>query len=325
MSTKSHTINFQNLKKFFQKISHDGRFSGGNYGSNVDDSRVFGRAYHKILEQNPEIMAKLSKASLRELGKITDGYNLNINEKNTLLKMAQKIHQNDFYRNAICTARYIHKEQNLCHFMSKNQYVFRLEAIIDAILSIDGKRKIIIDYKTINSIKMIDRHIANNFYWMQLLFYRYIYQNSVKNSKNDNEEIFDLILFFQSKNPHDDYEIKVKRFSDLPKSVRGEYEDIFFDGLEQYIAFFCRHGRIEQETKKKITKENVVLERKKKFNLFSFLKTTFKITVKTSITAIIGAFLFVFDYAKKLPIDEKFFFVLLIIFVIVAIWFIFKE
>lgn len=322
-----HTINFQNLKKFFQKVSYFGQSATHyNYSSNVDDSRVFGRAYHKILEQNPEIIAKLAKkSSSREIGKIIDGYNLTIHEQNLLLKMIQKIYQNEFYRNAICTAQYNHSEQNICHFMTKNQYVFRLEAIIDAVLSINNKRKVIIDYKTINSIKMVEKHIASNFYWMQLLFYRYIYQNSVKNNKNNSEEIFDLILFFQSKNPHDDYEIKVKKFSDLPKSTQREYEGVFFDGLEQYIAFFCKHGRIEQETKKKITKDHVFLERKKKFDLFAFLKTTLKITIKTSITTIIGIFLFLFEYAKKLPIDEKFFFILLIIFVVGSIWFIFKE
>jgi hypothetical protein len=76
MSKYCHVINFQNLKKFFPKISK----SFGNYSSfrNYNDfckfdhdSRIFGSAYHKILEQDEQIIKKIAKSHLiRDLNSI---------------------------------------------------------------------------------------------------------------------------------------------------------------------------------------------------------------------------------------------------------------
>lgn len=330
MSNNCHVINFQNLKKFFSKISNNNgntrlynKFStvNGNNGK-IEDSKVFGSAYHKILEQDKETIKKLYKSSsISELNKIVGNYNLSIMEKNILLQMTKKIYQNDFYQRAICSAKYIHKEQNLCHFMTKNQYVFRLEAIIDGIISINGKSQVIIDYKTVNSLRIVEKHINENFYWMQLLFYKYIYENSVKSSGSN--AIFDLILFFQSKNNHDDYEIIVKKFSDLPKHLQREYEDNFSDGLQRYIEHFCKHGRSEKQTKNSINlKDGLSLQRKKKI---SPLKNAIKISIKSSVAGVVGAILFLFEQSQNLIGNEKIFFLLIIFFVVLALWFIFKE
>ncbi len=325
MSNNCHVINFQNLKKFFTKISTNQKMSSSSYNRNhikVDDSRVFGSAYHKILEQNETIIKKLAKSqSISELNPVIENYNLTAIEKNILLQMVRKIYSHNFYKNAICTAKYIHKEQKLCHFFTKNQYVFRLEAIIDGILSMNGRHQIIIDYKTVNSVHFIEKHIHENFYWMQLLFYKYIYENCLK----DNQKIFDCILFFQSKNKHDDYEIIIKKFSDLPKRIQDEYEENFHNGLQKYTEHYCKYGRHEKETNiSSSVKNGVKLERKKKVRLFG-KNNGLKITIKSSITAIVGAILFLFEKSQDLIGDEKIIFFVLIFFGLVSLWFIFRE
>jgi hypothetical protein len=332
MSKYCHVINFQNLKKFFPKNYGNYRVNQRNQGSfkfnseKVEDSKIFGSAYHKILEQDEQIIRKLAKSqSIYDLNSIIENYNLSIAEKNILLQMIKKIYSHNFYQNAICAAKYIHREQKLCHFISKNQYVFRLESIIDGILSIHGRTQVIIDYKTVNSISLIDRQICESFYWMQLLFYKYIYENCFKNNK-----IFDLVLFFQSKNKHDNYEIVVKKFSDLPKHGQKEYEENFQDGLQKYIDHYCKYGRSEKEVKiSSSLTDGIKLERKKKIFLSNEKKGKksgiINISIKSSITAIIGVILFLFEKSQNLVGDEKILFIVLIVLAVIGLYFIFKE
>ena len=155
----------------------------------------------------------------------------------------------------------------------------------------------------------------------KVIVYKYIYENCFKNNK-----IFDLILFFQSKNKHDDHAIVVKKFSDLSKHAQKEYEENFHHGLQKYIDHYCNYGRHEKEVKiSSSIKDGIKLERKKKISFPGARKNIINISIKSSITALIGAILFLFEKSQNLVGDEKILFIVLILLGICGLWFIFKE
>jgi hypothetical protein len=259
MNQNLHVINFQNLKQFFKKKYFPPRGMKLKNESNCDNSRAFGVAYHKIVEQDPSKIQTIVKKSA-EFDKIIKNFNLTDNDKVLLLKMVKKFYYDSNYRKYILNSAFVHKEQNLYHFITKKHLIFRLEAIIDAIVSSNGKEKIILDYKTVNNTSLIDRAIEINFYWLQLLFYKYIYENSVQNN-GKHDKIEDLYLLFQSKSSADNHEIVLKKFSDLSSLKRRTIERNFYISLENYIntvvgSYSNKSQSLNLANNKKFKKQN---------------------------------------------------------------------
>jgi hypothetical protein len=283
MKKNLHIINFNNLKKFIEYIEDKNNSNcktiknckQQNIKSN-DDQKIFGSAYHKILEEPHEKLKSIAKNnSIIEINKLLRNFSLSDESKKILLKMIRKFYESNVYQKLLSKSFSAHSEQNICHFIMKDGFLFRLESIVDCIIHLDSKKKIIIDYKTIDSLSSIEKNIKTNLYWFQLLFYKYVFEGSVKNNKtNSQEKIFDIYLIFQSKSPNDNFEIELKKFSDLSEKIKNQMMLSFENGIKNYISFILEKNKTLDLSKKSI---NNFLEKKNSH----ILNTSSKYLIKT--------------------------------------------
>jgi hypothetical protein len=282
MTKNVHVVNFQDLKKFLHKEKSFFKINKQKKNSNIDDCKIFGAAYHKILEQDKNTFISLVKRnSIPELDKLINNFNLKDKAKKTLLLMIRKFYESKVYQKYIARSKFIHNEQNICHFIMKDSYIFRLEAIVDAIISFDGVKKIIIDYKTINNIFAIDKTINDNFYWFQLLFYRYILESNFKDDlRGGANEIHDLYLIFQSKSDNNNFDIILKKFSDLSRKTKNSLKNKFYSGLNDYMRFVLQNKRDGRELSfSQDLINNFYTKKSAKFSIIKFIEFVFRAAI----------------------------------------------
>ena len=328
MTKNVHVINFQDLKKFLQREKSFFKLIKREENLNIDDCKIFGAAYHKILEQNQDkFISLVRRNSIFELDKLISNFNLKDKAKKTLLSMIRKFYESKVYQKYIARSKFIHNEQNICHFIMKDNYIFRLEAIVDAIISFDGVKKIIIDYKTINHLSSIDKTINDNFYWFQLLFYQYIFEGNFKNDLHgSSNEIHDLYLIFQSKSNKDNFEITLRKFSDLSRKTRNNLKNRFYSGLNDYIKFILQNKKDGEEFSFSQDLINKFFMKKgKRFSIIKFIKWFVKIFFRTVIMSCSFGLLWMFYNSKYFIFSEMFALFGLGFFVFFSFWFVFFK
>jgi hypothetical protein len=296
--------------------------------NNCQDSKIFGMAYHKILEQSyDKIKLIAQKNNIAELDKFIENFKLGNKDKNLLLTMIKKLFSNPIYQKYVLNSNFMHAEQNLCHFITKDHYIFRLEAIIDAIISPNGIKKIILDYKTINSLSAINKTIAINFYWTQLLFYKYIYESSVQDKTSySHEKINDLCLLFQSKSKLDNHGVVIKKFSDLPNPTRKTIERDFHLALNDYINYILKHKNSKIEFKLPNSEEvKSFRKNQRKFCVTSVLKYLFKASIKGMVSGSVYGLLWLFYNSQYFIFSNTQMIYGLLIFILWAVWFTLKK
>ena len=328
MNKNSHTINFQSLKKFLVSQCLGKKLDFIKEKDNCEDSRTFGSAYHKILEQDFTTIKNIAtRNTVRELDKTTSGFNLSPSDKTLMLKMIKTLFGNPIYQKYLVNSLFIHKEQNLCHFLTKSHYIFRLEIIIDAIVYMNGGKKIILDYKTINNLSSIDYTTDANFYWSQLLFYKYVYENSLQNkASSSGNNITDLYIFFQSKSKSDNYKVEVRKFSDLSTQNRKALDRKFQIGLKDYVNYILKHKTPFEDFKLPNSSEIKEFRRKySEFCIIKFSKYFFRSAVKIVFAGCLYGLLMSFYHSRYFIFGIRESLFGLIVFIFWSTWFVFKK
>jgi hypothetical protein len=328
MSKNLHTINFQDLKKFLQREKSFFKIAKQERDLSIDDCRVFGSAYHKVLEQDREKFISIAKRnSIFELDKLIGNFNLKDNSKKLLLSMIRKFYESSVYQKFIMKSSFVHSEQSACHFIMKDCYIFRLEAIIDAIISPNGVKKVIVDYKTITSVSMINKVTEDNFYWFQLLFYKYIFESNFKNDiHGGSNSINDLYLIFQSKSKKDNFEVVLKKFSDLSKSNRTNINRRFHVGLNNYMKLIIQNkedGKDFELTRDLI--EKFFMNGGKKFSIIKFIKRFVKIFFRTILMSGIFSLFWMFYNSRYFIFSESVAILSVGFFILFSFWFVFFK